>query len=231
MPLPARRDMMLNDYTRTRIKICGMTQMAEARAAVQAGVDALGFIFFAKSPRNITPDQAREIIATLPPFVDAVGVFVNEELDHVRELVQYCGLTVVQLHGIESPEYCEKVGGRILKAFSVRPGEGGGLEPANGLAFAPYADKVKGFLLDTFHPAVAGGSGQAFDWDLLANSRPPGPLILAGGLSAANVGEAVRRVRPFAVDVNSGVEVAPGIKDIEQIRQVVAEVRRADNAS
>ena len=216
---------MNTDYTRTRIKICGMTQMTEAHAAVQAGVDALGFIFFAKSPRNITPDKAREIIATLPPFVDAVGVFVNEEPELVRELVQYCGLTMVQLHGSEPPEYCEHVPCRTMKAFSVRSESG---ELANGLSFSPYVGMVAGFLLDTFHREMAGGSGQAFDWDLLARIRPPGPLIMAGALSPANVGEAIRRGRPFGVDVNSGVEVAPGIKDIEKIRLVVEEVRRAD---
>lgn len=210
---------------RTRIKVCGMTQLSQAQAAVEAGVDALGFIFAPKSPRMIDPKNAREIIASLPPFVDAVGVFVNEDQEVVDEIVNYCGLTMIQLHGSESVEYCEKFTHRVVKAFSIGPD---GLV-GNGLDMASYADVVSGFLFDTFHKDMAGGTGVAFDWNILETVNPPGPLVLAGGLTPLNVGEAVERVRPFAVDVNSGVEVELGVKDIEKIRQVVSEVGKADS--
>jgi len=203
---------------RRRSKVCGITRLADAVAAVAAGVDALGFIFAAKSPRRIAPEQAREIIAALPPFVAAVGVFVDEDHRQVEEIVRSCRLTVVQLHGCESPAYCAKMPCRVVKVFNL-PG---------APAFAAYQDVVSGFLVDTFHAKLAGGTGQAFDWSILDKMRPLGPLVLAGGLGPRNVAEAVRRVRPFAVDVNSGVESAPGLKDIVAIQQVVAEVRRAD---
>lgn len=203
---------------RTRIKVCGMTRLADAMGAVTAGVDALGFIFAAKSPRRIAPEQAREIIAALPPFVAAVGVFVDEDVKQVEEIVRYCNLTVVQLHGSESPAYCAKMPCLVVKSFSL-PGSPD---------FLAYQYVVSGFLLDTFHDKLAGGTGQTFDWSILNKIQPSGPLVLAGGLGPHNVGEAVRMVHPFAVDVNSGVETAPGLKDIARIRQVVAEVRRAD---
>lgn len=203
---------------RTRIKVCGITRLDDALGAVAAGVDALGFIFAAKSPRRIAPEQAREIIAALPPLVSVVGVFVDEEPQKVEEIVRCCGLTVVQLHGSEAPAYCAKMPCRVVKVFSL-PG---------APDFAAYQDVVSGFLVDTFHDKLAGGTGRTFDWSLIEQYRPPGPLVLAGGLSPDNVAEAVRRVRPFAVDVNSGVERAPGLKEIARIRQVVAEVRRAD---
>lgn len=203
---------------RTRIKVCGITRLADAMGAAAAGVDALGFIFAAKSPRRLAPDQAREIIAKLPPFVDAVGVFVDEDPQVVEQIVLSCGLTVVQLHGRESPAYCAKMPCRVVKSFSL-PG---------APDFAAYQEMVSGFLVDTFYDKMAGGSGRTFDWSILEQLRPPGPLVLAGGLGPHNVGEAVRLVHPFAVDVNSGVETAPGIKDIARILQVVAEVRRAD---
>ncbi len=212
---------------RTRIKICGMTRLDQVEAAVEAGVDALGFIFAPESPRKIDPKNAREIITGLPPFVDAVGVFVNEDPEVVEEIVNYCGLTVIQLHGTESEGYCKKLTCRILKAFSI----GSDGLARNDLDMASYVDVVSGFLLDTFHKDMDGGTGVAFDWSFLETIRPPGPLILAGGLSSGNVGEAIQRVRPFAVDVNSGVEVEPGIKDIEKIRLVVSEVRKADNSA
>lgn len=206
---------------RTRIKVCGITRLEDARYAVAAGVDALGFIFAEKSKRRIDPDQARQIIRDLPPFVDAVGVFVNADPLRVRELVEYCGLTVVQLHGQEGVEYCQSMVVRVVKAFSIRP-------ESSEQEFAPYAGVSSGFLFDTWHDKLAGGTGQAFDWGLLAKFALPRPLILAGGLGSENVGAAVRQVRPYAVDVNSGVELAPGIKDHGLIRKVVREVQRAD---
>lgn len=206
---------------RTRIKICGMTDQEEVAAVVAAGVDAVGFIFAEESPRYLKPEKAREIILQLPPFVDAVGVFVNEEASVVQDIVQYCGLTLVQLHGAETPAYCREMHGRVLKAFRVGP---------HTLAeeLASYEGVVNGFLLDTFHEKLAGGTGQTFDWQLVARLDLPGPVILAGGLTPANVGQAVRSLRPFAVDCNSGVEISPGRKNLDKVRQVVEAVRQAD---
>jgi phosphoribosylanthranilate isomerase len=209
---------------RTRIKVCGITRPADAQQAVAAGVDALGFIFAEKSLRKVEPDQARRIISALPPFVDAVGVFVNADPARVRELVEYCRLTVVQLHGQESVEYCRAMPVRVVKAFSIRP-------ETSDQQFAPYAEVAAGLLFDTWHEQLAGGTGQAFDWSMLAKFAIPKPLILAGGLGPDNVGEAVRQVRPFAVDLNSGVEVSPGVKDPGLIGMAVEEVRRADLAA
>jgi len=206
---------------RTRIKVCGITRSADARQAVAVGVDALGFIFAEKSQRKIDPDKAREIISTLPPFVDAVGVFVNAELSLVNEIVRYCGLTMVQLHGKETVEYCESVPGRIVKAFAVH-------NATDGAEIEPYTRVASGFLFDTYHENLDGGTGKTFDWSILQKFNISRPLILAGGLNPANVAEAVRLVQPYAVDVNSGVESEPGVKDHALIEAVVLEVRRID---
>lgn len=210
---------------RTRIKVCGMTDMAEANGLVAAGVDALGFIFVDASPRNIDPEKAREIVAALPPFVDAVGVFVDQELGVVNDIVQYCGLTMVQLHGFESPQYCEAVKARVVKTFSIRPDTE--VSETNPF-YDPYIEVVSGVLLDTYHEKVAGGTGKTFDWDLIKQCRPVAPLILAGGLTPENISDAVRQVRPFAVDVNSGVEISPGVKDVEAVERLVETVRGVD---
>lgn len=212
---------------RTRIKVCGMTDAAEVNGLVAVGVDALGFIFADVSPRRIEPDKAREIVSALPPFVDAVGVFVNEELDVVNDIVKYCGLTMVQLHGNESPQFCAAVKGRVIKTFSIRPETS--LSETNPF-YDPYLEVVNGFLVDTYHEKVAGGTGQVFDWELLKKNRPAGPLILAGGLNPDNIEEAVRQVRPFAVDVNSGVEIAPGVKDIAKVERLIETVRATDRS-
>ncbi|HIJ78056.1 MAG: phosphoribosylanthranilate isomerase [Desulfobulbaceae bacterium] len=206
---------------RTRIKVCGMREMAEVAEVVAAGVDAVGFIFAEQSPRNIDPEQAREIVKSLPPFVDAVGVFVDEQAEVVEELVQYCGLTMVQLHGTESPEYCSDISCRVMKAMRVGPAT-----MADELAV--YAGHVNAFLLDTFHEKMAGGTGQVFDWRLIEKINPQAPIVLAGGLTPANVGAAIAQVRPFAVDFNSGVEVGPGSKDLGKVREAIAQVAAAD---
>jgi phosphoribosylanthranilate isomerase len=206
---------------RTRIKICGITRSADARQAVAVGVDALGFIFAEKSQRKIDPDKAREIISAMPPFVDAVGVFVNAELSLVNEIVKYCGLTMVQLHGQETPEYCAAAPVRVIKSFAVHNG-------TDRNEFEPYAPVAAGFLLDTWHENLDGGTGKTFDWSLVESFALARPLILAGGLNPGNIGEAVRMLKPFAVDVNSGVELEPGVKDHGLIEAVVREVRRVD---
>lgn len=206
---------------RTRIKVCGITCQEDARAAVASGADALGFIFVEQSPRLVEPDRVRSITATLPPFVDRVGVFQDEEIDVVKEIVHYCHLTAVQLHGAEFPEYCRKIPCQVIKSFSIRTG-------SDCEELAPYADAVGGFLLDTYHKDMAGGTGRTFDWKLVEQVKPPGPVILAGGLTPENVGEAIRQVKPFAVDVNSGVEYQPGRKDTDKLKNFVHAVRKAD---
>lgn len=206
---------------RTRIKICGMTDKNEVSHAIACGVDALGFIFFQKSPRNIEPDRAREIIESFPPFIDAVGVFVNEAPEVVAEIVKYCRLSTVQLHGSESPEYCRQIPGRIVKAFQIAPG----LTPDD---LGVYEDVVSGFLLDTFHKEVRGGTGETFDWSRVDKLHPRKPIILAGGITPDNVAEAIRQVKPYGIDANSGLETAPGRKDISKITRLIETVRLTD---
>ncbi|WP_245963150.1 phosphoribosylanthranilate isomerase [Thermodesulfitimonas autotrophica] len=193
-----------------RVKICGIQDVETARVAVAAGADALGFVF-AASRRQVTPETVRQIVAVLPPFVVPVGVFVDAPLEAVKEIAAYCGLGAVQLHGAEPPGYCQalrEIGFRVIKGFRVK-----GPEDLAGLA----GYRVDALLLDTFVPGVAGGTGKAFDWGLLAGKVFPVPLVLAGGLTPENVAEAVRRVRPYAVDVSSGVETG-GRKDPARIR-------------
>lgn len=206
---------------RTRIKICGMTELYEVEQAVGFGVDAVGFIFASKSPRYIDPEQARDIIRQLPAFVDAVGVFVNEDPARVNEIVSFCGLSLAQLHGHEPPEYCQLITSRVVKAFQVRN------EPDEDV-LADYQKVTSAFLLDTYHKEMAGGTGQTFDWQLVQMYQGFTPLILAGGLSVDNVAAAINEVRPFAVDVNSTLESSPGRKDVAKIEALVSAVRQAD---
>jgi len=188
----------------TKVKICGITNLEDALFAAEAGADALGFVFYAKSPRCIAPDRAREIILRLPPFVTKVGVFVNEELDRVTELMAHCSLDYAQLHGDEPPEQVAALALRVIKAVQVR-------SAADIERLAQY--QAVAYLLDTYHPTKPGGTGETWDWELAAAAKQYGPVILAGGLIPENVGEAIERVHPYAVDVSSGVEAAPGIKD------------------
>ncbi len=204
---------------RTRIKMCGTTRIEDARAAVNLGVDALGFIFVARSPRNITPAAAALIISELPPFVSRVGVFVDKDLDQIKSIVDSCGLTHLQLHGNESASFCAHLKSwnkslSISKAF--RLGEGG---PA--VDTEPYTSSIDSVLLDTFIKGVEGGTGDSFDWSLIDSLCLVHPLILAGGLKPDNIWAALARVAPFAVDVNSGVEDAPGIKNHQKLAELV----------
>lgn len=205
---------------RTRIKFCGITRAEDAAVAVSLGVDALGFVFHAPSPRHIEPAAAREIIKGLPAFVSAVGLFVDTPLTSVREIVDQTGLTLVQFHGEESAEYCAAYGGAYLKAVRVRD------EHTVGEAASRYPGAA-GLLLDTYHPLLAGGTGQQFDWRLVPR-RCDRPLILAGGLDSTNVGRAIHEVSPFAVDVSGGIEQAKGVKDPAKMRAFVAEVNRVE---
>jgi phosphoribosylanthranilate isomerase len=212
--------------SRIRIKMCGTTGIEDARAAVDAGVDALGFIFYEKSPRNVDPEVARLIIEELPPFVDTVGVFVDRNREEVEEIIRFCRLDYAQLHGNESPKYCERLARfaapcQILKALRVGPH----LQAENA---APYSEHVKGFLLDTYSKDQVGGTGMRFDWSLISRLQLTKTFILAGGLTVDNVEDAVRSVRPYALDVNSGVEKRPGKKDHKLIRTFVKTVRRLE---
>ncbi|MFH1019609.1 MAG: phosphoribosylanthranilate isomerase [Pseudomonadota bacterium] len=209
---------------RTRIKVCGMREMVEVAAVVAAGVDAIGLIFVEKSPRYIDPERARKIVAGLPPFVDAVGVFVDQDAAVVNEIVRYCGLTKVQLHGAESPAYCAEIACRVIKVFRVQAS-------LTNEILASYAEEVSGFLFDTFHEKIDGGTGQTFDWRLLEKMSPSRPVVLAGGLTPENVGEAIRQAHPYAVDLNSGVEFGPGRKDLAKVRAAVAQAAAADAAA
>jgi len=206
---------------RTRIKVCGITCQEDARIAVAAGADALGFIFVEQSPRLVEPDRVRAMTSELPPFINRVGVFQDEEIELVEEIISYCRLSQVQLHGSESPEYCRKISAQVIKSFCLR-------QDTDHEELAAYGDAVSGFLLDTYHQDMSGGTGRVFDWTLVGQVKPPAPVILAGGLNPENVREAIRQVKPFAVDVNSGVEYQPGRKDTDRLKNFVQEVRKAD---
>lgn len=206
---------------RTRIKVCGMTQRSDIESAVRLGVDALGFIFVKESPRYISPEAVREIATGVPPFVNTVGVFKNEDPAIVHEIVQYCGLSVVQLHGSEPPEYSETITCKVMKAFRIQTDT----DPAH---LETYRGVVTGFLLDAYQKGAAGGTGKTFDWQLVNKLSPPGPVILAGGIGPENVRAAILAVRPFAVDVNSMVEFEPGIKDMKKLKALIEEVRKVD---
>jgi phosphoribosylanthranilate isomerase len=196
-----------------RVKICGITTLDDALMAVAAGADALGFVFYDKSPRNISPVQAAAIIATLPPFVQTVGLFVNEETERINWTAAYCGLDLVQLHGDETPEDCLEVNHRVIKAFRMKSIVS--IEPLQSF-------QVAGYLLDAWCPDSYGGTGLTFNWEMAAAARQYGRIILAGGLTPENVVEAIRQVEPYAVDVSSGVESAPGKKDREKVRRFIA---------
>ncbi|MBT1071178.1 phosphoribosylanthranilate isomerase [Pelotalea chapellei] len=201
-----------------KIKICGITNLEDALTAVQAGADALGFVFCSASPRNVTPDQAAGIIRQLPPFVQTVGLFVNAELAIVNNTADHCGLDIIQLHGEESPDFCAAVKRRVIKAFRVK--DASSLESMESYPTAAY-------LLDAWSPVAHGGTGHSFNWEIAAAAAARLPIILAGGLTPDNVAAAVRQVRPYAVDVSSGVETAPGIKDPAKVREFIKKAREA----
>lgn len=216
---------MTQAMQRTRVKMCGTTRIEDALAAVRFGVDALGFIFYAKSPRYVAPQQAAAIVASLPPFIDRVGVFVDAPLNEVVQLARL-GLSFVQLHGSETPEYCRELRKSlpecgIVKAFRV------GAETCRD-TFRPHELCVDAFLLDTYVKGARGGTGLVFDWTLIDKLGLTRPLILAGGLSPENVTLAIEAVHPYAIDINSGIEVQAGIKDhqrLQALMQLVAEMR------
>jgi len=205
---------------RTRIKICGITSSEDARTAAEAGADAIGLVFHPDSPRAVSIDRAAAICAALPAFVTAVGLFVDPDRSVVEAALAGCPLDILQFHGSETPEFCAGFGRRYLKAVRMGPDA----DP-QAAASAYGAGRL---LLDAFVPGQAGGTGETFQWARI----PAGissEVVLAGGLTPANVGEAVRAVRPFAVDVSSGVEECPGVKSAERVTAFVQGVRDADN--
>ena len=202
-----------------RVKICGITNVDDALHAVEAGVDALGFIFYPDSPRYVAPAAARTIIERLPPFTTSVGVFVNEGRDGIKRVIKECGLSLLQLHGDESPADCLTLGRPVIKAIRLRSRD-------DVVRMSEYA--VKGFVLDTYVDGTWGGTGKTVDWGLAREATRHGPVILAGGLTPDNVGQAIAEVQPFGVDVSSGVEISPGTKDSQKMRQFIVAARKGN---
>lgn len=207
----------MTDVTETKVKICGITNPADAQVAVEAGADALGFIFYEKSPRYVRLEEAAAIAKGVAPFVLRVGVFVNAPEEFVLNAIRACGLTLLQFHGDETPEYCGKFGLMNMKAFRVHG-------PETLEQIPKYASDA--YLLDAYSSTTLGGTGEKFNWDLAVEAQKFGkPIFLAGGLTPENVAGAIRKVRPFGVDVSSGVETAPGKKDHDRMRAFIAAAR------
>lgn len=202
-----------------RSKICGITRIEDALLAAEAGADAIGLVFYAKSPRAVTVQQARAIVAALPPFVTSVGLFVDASACELGEILDAVPLDLLQFHGDETPSYCDGWGKPYIKALRVKPGD-------DIAAQIDAYSGARGVLLDTFVPGVPGGTGEAFDWSLVPQAASK-PIILAGGLTAENVQAAIQQVRPYAVDVSGGVEAGKGIKDAEKIYRFVQAVKQA----
>ncbi len=206
---------------RTRIKICGITRPEDARAAIDSGADALGLVFYPKSPRSVGLEQALEIASVVPPFVSMVALFVNESEANIVRILRELPVGLIQFHGDESPTFCRGFERPWIKALRV----------SEGMDLAAEAERfagARGVLLDAFQAGVPGGTGRTFDWHL-AEIPLPLPWVLAGGLNAGNVGEALARLRPAGVDVSGGVESAPGVKCPDKINEFIAAVRAADS--
>ena len=207
---------------RTRVKICGLTRTEDVAAAVNAGADAIGFVFYPPSPRLLSIEQAAKLAVRVPPFITKVGLFVNESEQTVCKIIESVALDLLQFHGKEDEAYCYSFGRPYIKAARVRPG-------IDLVKFAHSYPSASGLLLDAYVDGY-GGAGETFDWSMIPENLPL-PVILSGGLSADNVTEAIRRVRPYAVDVSSGVESGKGIKDGAKIAAFMAAVKRADDLS
>ena len=204
----------------TRIKICGLTRVQDIQAVANSGADALGLVFYDKSPRYVTAHQAAQLVQALPPFITVVGLFVNAEATFVHNVINQVPLALLQFHGNESPEFCMQFGKPYLKAIRVKSG-------VDLLQCATRYHSAQGLLLDAHVEGMEGGTGSTFDWNLI----PPQlslPVILSGGLHAGNVGQAIKQVRPYALDVSSGVEAAKGIKDAAKIAAFIKEVNNID---
>lgn len=202
-----------------RVKICGVTRLQDLHAACDAGADALGFVFFEKSPRHLTIAAAAALVREVPPFVQSVGLFVNADPAFIAAVLAAVPLDLLQFHGDETPAECARFGRPYIKALRVK-------QDTDLLKCAAGFDAARGLLLDAFVPGVPGGTGERFDWGLIPANLPK-PVILSGGLTPDNVAEAVRTVRPWAVDVSSGVEAAKGIKDAHKIARFIAKAKEA----
>ena len=205
---------------RTRIKICGFTRPDDAREAARLGVDAIGLVFYAPSPRAVDVTQARTIVDALPPFVTTVGLFVDAPADEVRGVLERLPLDLLQFHGDEAPDYCAQFGRPWLKAIRMR----GDIDLREE---AERYREARGLLLDAYRPGTPGGTGEAFEWERVPRDLAL-PVVLAGGLDPENVAQAIATVRPYAVDLSGGVESAKGIKDVARMAALVAAVRAAD---
>ena len=218
--------MVVRSIVLTRIKICGITRVQDALAVAHSGADAIGLVFYERSPRHVSIAQAAQLVNALPPFITTVGLFVNAEASFVREVLARVPLDVLQFHGDETPEYCEQFDKPYLKAIRVKAG-------VDLLQCASDFHTARGLLLDAFVEGIPGGTGASFDWALIPENLAI-PVILSGGLDADNVAAAIRQVRPYAVDVSSGVEASKGIntlkgiKDVAKIVRFMQEVKRTD---
>lgn len=202
-----------------RVKICGITNYQDASLAVEVGAHAIGFIF-APSPRKITPEKACDIIRAIPPFVQTVGVFVDERPATIRQIIQFCGLDLVQLHGDESPAMCHGLMPHTIKVFRLK--DESGLQ-----SIKPYYGKVRALLLDTDSETRRGGTGETFDWGLAIKAKEfEIPTILSGGLNPDNISQAISLVKPYAVDVNSGIEDRPGKKNVSLMKELMGRIRK-----
>ena len=204
-----------------KVKICGITDPHDALFSAELGADSLGFIF-APSPRQVTPEEVRAIVVRLPPFVQTVGVFIDEDLATIRKIIDFCGLDLVQLHGDESPEMCYELMPRTVKAFRVK-GE------SSLSAIRRYRGSVKAVLFDSYSEEKRGGTGKTFDWNLAVKGKDLGmPVILSGGLTPSNIQEAILTVKPYAIDVSSGIEESPGKKSPILMQRLMETIRQLD---
>jgi len=201
-----------------RIKVCGITRLEDALEAASLGADALGFVFYRKSPRFIETRQAAEIIEKLPPFIKTVGLFVNANMETILRTINECPVDIIQLHGSESPEFCAAMPRMVIKAFRVQSKD-------SIASLNDYSGSVRAILLDAYSKTSPGGTGQTFNWDVIPDNLPN--LILAGGLKPQNIADAVKRVRPYAIDASSGLESAPGIKSHEKMRGFFSAIPRS----
>ncbi len=204
--------------TEIRVKICGITNLGDALTSAELGADAVGFVFYSQSPRSVTTKEVKDIIRQLPPFLTTVGVFANQEEDEIRQVMNDCGIDVIQLQGDEPPDLCVRLGCRVIKAIRVR-----NHESLNGM----NSYRVCAFVLDTYREDYLGGTGQSFDWNLAIQAKKFGQIILAGGLSPENVAQAIQLVKPSGVDVSSGVEQRVGRKDPDKIKRFIEAAKTA----
>jgi phosphoribosylanthranilate isomerase len=207
----------INETMRTRTKICGITRIEDALSAVEHGADAIGLVFYAPSPRYVTIEQATAISAALPPFVSVVALFVNPSVSEVNEVIAKVNVDLLQFHGDESEAECVQYGLSYLKAVRVK-------HDTNLIQYAQRYHLAKALLLDTYSDQAVGGTGETFDWALIPKKLPL-PIILAGGLTTENVSAAIKQVKPYAVDVSGGVEMAKGIKDVAKIAAFMAAIK------